>query len=111
MKDLMEYVNNVAEDLKKVYEGTAESIENDGEKMDFYEYFNDALDIEYMIGYDGEFRGVEIAVTLGGPNVYINTRRGEVVGFWGTDKAEAWIPSEICEEINSIFEENYSCIR
>ena len=47
--------------------------------------------------------GCRLAVALGGPNVYVNTREGEVQGYWGSDRASAWLPSEICEEINAIF--------
>ena len=55
--------------------------------------------------------GVRLWVSLGGPNIVIDTRAGEVVGHWGADTARAWVPSEICDEINEIFDEVYTASR
>ena len=49
--------------------------------------------------------GVRIYVTLGGPTCWIDTRNGEVVCAWGTDRAAAWLVSEICDEINAFYAE------
>lgn len=51
-------------------------------------YLNDALDIEYTIDANFEYVGARIAVALGGPNIYIDTRREIVQGYWGEDKVE-----------------------
>lgn len=114
--DLQKYVDGIAADLRKLYEADPtdeerEAAEENGEACDLYSYFSDALDIEYTISSRGDYLGARIAVTLGGPNIYIDTREGEVKGYWGTDRADAWIPSEICEEIDSIMEEYYSMVR
>lgn len=114
MKELNEYVQGIADDLRKLYDANPteeeiEQAEENGDAYDLYSYFNDALDIEYTISGNGDFLGARIAVALGGPNVYVDTRRGEVEGFWGCDRADAWIPSEICDEINYQFEELYRC--
>lgn len=114
MDNINEYVQSIANDIKKVYDYTPEErerYEEEGEAFDLFSYFEDVLDIEYTISGNGDFLGVRLAVTLGGPNVWVDTRRGEVFGAWGTERASAWLPSEICEEINSIFEESYNCIR
>lgn len=97
MKELENMVNRIRDDLNRLYEA------------DYY--FSDALDIEYTIGASGDFRGARIAVALGGPNIYVDTRRGYVEGFWGADHWESWIPSEVCEEINDIFGELYNAAR
>ena len=116
MNELQNYVDNIAAALRKLYEHEPtdeerERAEETGEACDLYTYFNDVLDIEYTISGRGDYLGTRIAVTLGGPNIYINTRHGEVEGFWGSDRAEAWIPSEICEEIDDIFSEYYEATR
>lgn len=116
MNELKSYVNSIAADLRKLYEADftdeqREQMEQDGEAFDLWSYFADALDIEYTISSRGEFLGARIAVTLGGPNVYVDSRRGEVEGYWGSDHESAWIPTEICDEINAIFEDCYSSIR
>ena len=114
--ELKKYVDGIRDDLKNLYDSDITDEERDereenGEAYDLYSYFNDALDIEYTIDSRGEYLGAKIYVTLGGPNIWIDTREGYVKGAWGTEREESWIPSEICDEINSIFEEYYNCIR
>lgn len=115
MSDLRSYVNRIADELRFLYDAdfpdeTRERLEQDGEPHDLLSYFDDALDVEYTISGRGDFLGARIAVALGGPNVYVDTRRGEVEGYWGTDHESAWVPREICDEIDSIFEELYHCL-
>ena len=114
--ELQAYVDGIREDIKKLYEADMtdeerEALEESGEAYDLYSYFADPLDIEYRVNSRGKYIGACIWVTLGGPNVWIDTREGEVKGAWGCDRASAWLPSEICDEIDSIFEEFYSCTR
>ena len=116
MNDLKEYVENIKNDIIAMYEADytdeeREELEEKGEAYDLYSYFNDVLDIEYTIGGDGSYRGVRLAVALGGPNVWVDTNRGEVFGAWGTDRESAWLPSEVCAEIDAIFEEYFDCVR
>lgn len=103
MKELQKYVDNVAKELKYIYNG--EQTNDEGEPMTIFDYISDVLDIEYTFNSTMQLIGVRLWVTLGGPNIYIDTRAGEVVGHWGTDSARAWAPSEICEEITSYFDE------
>lgn len=114
--DLQKYVDGIAADLRRLYEADPtdeerEAAEENGDACDLYSYFTDVLDIEYTISSHGDYLGARIAVALGGPNIYIDTREGYVKGYWGTDRADAWIPSEICEEIDGIMEEYYGMVR
>lgn len=114
--ELQKYVDGIAADLRRLYEANPtdeerEAAEENGDAYDLYSYFTDVLDIEYTISSSGDYLGARIAVALGGPNIYIDTREGEVKGYWGTDREEAWISSEICDEINSIMEEYYDMVR
>ena len=116
MKELENMVTSIRDELNRLYEANytdeeRDEMEENGEAYDLYSYFSDALDIEYTISGNMDFLGVRIAVTLGGPNIYVDTRRGVVEGYWGTDHWEAWLASEICEEINGIFEELYNAAR
>ena len=111
MNDLQNYCDNIRKELNAIYEGTTGEKNEDGDQMTMYDYFADALDYEYTIGSNGDFLGVRVYVTLGGPNVWIDTRRGEIAGACGTDRAESWLPSEIADEINDIFREYYECMR
>lgn len=114
--ELKAYVDGIRDDLKNLYEleisdDEREEREENGEPYDLYSYFNDVLDIEYTISSRGDFLGARIYVTLGGPNVWIDTREGYVKGAWGADRAESWIPCEIVDEINEIFSEYYESVR
>ena len=84
-------------------------LEENGEPTNLYDYFTNVLDFEYTINADKSYKAVRVWVTLGGPNICIDTRYNEVRGFWGSDEASAWLPSEIAEEIDNIFEEFYNC--
>lgn len=111
MNDLKNYVDGIAKDIFAIYDGTTQDTNEDGEKMTLWDYFADVLDVEYLIGADMSFRGCKIMVACGGPNIWVDTTRGEVFGAWGCDRETAWIPSEICEEIDLIFEELFDCAR
>lgn len=107
--ELQNYINNIFDELKAIYEGNETN--DDGEQATFYDYFEDPLDYEYTIGADGSYIGVRVYVALGGPNVWVDTRRGEIGGAWGTDRADRWLPREICDEIDEIFSEYYNATR
>ncbi len=114
--ELKKYVDGIRDDLKNLYEAEyteeeRERMEEDGEAYDLYSYFSDVLDYEYTISSSGDYLGAKIWVTLGGPNICIDTREGYVKGAWGCDREEAWIPSEIVEEIDNIFGEYYEMTR
>ena len=111
MTELQEYCNSIRKELNAIYDGTTTEKNDDGELITLYDYFTDALDIEYTIGSRGDFLGVRVYVALGGPNVWIDTRAGEIAGAWGTERASAWLPSEIADEINAIFEDIYESIK
>lgn len=103
--ELQNYIGNIFDELNSIYEGRATN--DDGERATFCDYFEDPLDFEYTIASNGEYLGVRVYVTLGGPNVWIDTRRGEIGGAWGADRADRWLPSEIADEIDDIFREYY----
>ena len=55
--------------------------------LDGAEWLNQRLDVEFVVQRDGTYLGARIAYTLGGPNIWIDTRTRTVSGFWGTDRA------------------------
>lgn len=62
--------------------------------FDGYEWLNQRLDVEFIVKRDGEYLGARIAYTLGGPNVWIDTRRRAVTGAWGGDTATAFYSAD-----------------
>lgn len=123
-----EHCKSIAQELEKVYngelfrcpecgelveEGTCrcgtEVNEETAEQMSLYEFFDDALDIEYICGGRKEYRHVRIMVACGGPNIFIDTAARAVKLYWWTDRAEYMLNSDVCDEIDSIFEEFFNC--
>lgn len=113
--ELKKYVDGIRDELKALYElditdEEREEREESGEACSLYDYFSDVLDCEFTVNMRGEYMGAKVYVTLGGPNIWIDTREGYVKGAWGCDREESWIPCEINDEINEIFSEYYACI-
>lgn len=100
-KEVFDIVQSYNDDLQEAYEN--------GELMD---YINDhALDIEYRVSSDLSYLGVEIAIALGGPTVYINTRDNRLEAYWGGDTAYSLLDSDVREELDMIFEEMFDSLR
>lgn len=113
--ELHDMCQRVREELQALYDADysdeeREEREESGEACDLYDYFNDVLDYEFAISSRRDMLGVKVWVTLGGPNIWIDTREGYIKGAWGTDRADVWLPSEIADEISTIFEDIYNCI-
>lgn len=89
--DLQNHVNQIAANLTNPpwdewNEGRDIEMEGEFSAMD---YLSDVLDIEYIVGSDGEYRGARVLVAFGGPNIWINTKTNTVEGYWWADRAEA----------------------
>lgn len=97
------YAESIRNDINSLYNGeTVDGCES------LIDYLCDALDVEYTFSSQRQLIGVNVYVTLGGPTCWIDTRHGEVVCCWGTDKESAWLASEICDEINSFMAECFA---
>lgn len=121
--DLERQCKGIRDTLEAVYNGEMVADEDgcvdgvdyglfEGDSVTMWDFFShsdgDVFDIEYSVDGDGDYRGVRLMVACGGPNIYINTRRGEVEGYWWTDSASVWLPSEVCESIDDVWSEYYS---
>lgn len=84
------------------------STENEGEQMSGYEYLSDVLDIEYVVNSKAEYLGARVLVAFGGPNIWINTRTGQVEGYWGGDNFAASYYEDRMD-IYGALEELWSC--
>jgi len=69
-------------DIQKQLEDNCKSIKDKIEAGQFS--FDDILDIEYTIYGNGELKDFELAVTIGGPNIFITS--DTVEGYWGNSK-------------------------
>lgn len=100
-----EYCKRIAEELEAIYNGTETNEE--GEPITLYDYFSDVLDWEYTIDSRKEYKSVCVWVTLGGPNVWIDTSDSYIRLAWGSDREEYPLSYYVRDEIDNIFEEYY----
>ena len=107
MNENRQYCKNIVDELTTIYNG--EMTTEDGETMTLYDHMSDILDFEYTIDSRKEYKSVKVWVTLGGPNVWIDTGDSYVRLAWGSDREEYPLPYAVAEEIDSIFEEYYNC--
>ena len=83
---------------------------DDLEDYTLYEYFNDVLDVEYTVTFNKEYKGVRLMIACGGPNIYVDTRRGTVDLYWWTEEAHIDLDKEVIEAIDDIYSEYfYTC--
>jgi hypothetical protein len=106
MNENRKYCKDIAEELTAIYNGTV--LNEDGEQITLYDYFSDVLDFEYTINSDKTYKSVKVWVTLGGPNVWIDTTDSFVRLAWGTSREEYPLSYYISEAIDNIFEEYYN---
>lgn len=86
--------------------------ESNLEALSVWDYFADALHIEYYSTGRGpeDYTGVRVMVACGGPNIYVDTKRGKVELFWWNEYAcfELW--RSTCDAIDEAFSEMWCCL-
>ena len=88
-----------------------ELYEGDVHPADIFEWLGDGVyDVEYTIGRDKEYRGVRLMIACGGPDVYLNTRTGDVEMYWWSESARYPMSSKVINAIDSIYEELLACM-
>jgi len=98
-KALQGHCEYVRKELRSVIDGESKDYE------DIYEYLSDVLDVEYRLDSSFNLRGVEVSVTLGGPNVWIDTYAETVEGAWGTERVSLCLDRDICSAIDDYYED------
>lgn len=79
------------------------------EEYSLYDYFEDVLDIKYLVDSQREYAGIELLVAFGGPNIYVSTISGKVELFWWGDYASWNIPGYVQDALNEFGEELFNC--
>ena len=75
------------------------------------EWLGDGVyDVEYTIGSDKEYRSVRLMVACGGPDIYLNTRTGDVELYWWGESARYPMSSDVVDMIDSTYEEMFACM-
>lgn len=123
MEENREYCKRVADELEAYAAGRMwrnvetgeekemdpETVSGDFEQLSVYDYLADVLDYEITIDSRLEYKSAKFWVTLGGPNVWIDTAEKAVKLAWGTDRAEYPIDWDTCEEIDEYMQDLYTC--
>jgi predicted RNA-binding Zn-ribbon protein involved in translation (DUF1610 family) len=80
------------------------------EQLSLWDHLRDVLDIEYRIAADRTtLNSVRLLVACGGPNIYIDTASRSVELYWWTDRANFPIHPDVCEDIDAMFWEVWTC--
>lgn len=95
MDNIKEYVSKLADDLNEMSE------------EEIIEEIDEALDIEVTCTLSGGYKGACIAITLGGPNVYIDTNSGMLEGYWGSQEWKQYLDDDIIKAVDDYIEELY----
>ena len=125
MNENREYCKRVADELDAYAAGRmwrdietgeekemdSETVSGDFEQLSIFDYLADVLDYEITIDSQLEYKSAKIWVTLGGPNVWIDTADKAVKLAWGTDRAEYALDWDTCDEIDEYMQELYTCQR
>lgn len=85
-----------------------EKLDEAKEEGDLRSYFDDYLDVDYIVNSSKEYQSARIWITLGGPGICVDTEKGCVHLTWGGTTADAYLSLNVRDEIDSIFEEIYN---
>lgn len=83
---------------------------DDFDQLSIYDYFDDILDIEYLVDSKKEYKACKICVTWGGPSVYIDTESRAVELYWWGQRASYSLLSSTIDAVDEWAEECYNSI-
>ena len=92
----------------KEVEELQEKIDELKEEGDLNSYFDDYLDVDYIVNSSKEYQSARIWVTLGGPGIWIDTEKSTVELSWGSTRKSANLSYSVRDAIDEIFEEIYN---
>jgi hypothetical protein len=81
------------------------------------DYFEDSdgdssyIDVNYTVARDGTYRSATFTMGWGGPNIYIDTGKGEVQGYWGYDSYTVPLSSYVRDAIDEVGEYFWDGVR
>lgn len=110
MKDIKNHVMHIVQTLNEGFEGYGEENEY-GDTQTAFDYLNDALDFNWILNSDRTLKGARILVAFGGPNIWIDTVKGVVEGYWCGDSFTADYDrhSEFARDLDDALETVFNC--
>jgi hypothetical protein len=110
MSDVKNNVLHIVDTLNNGFEGYL--VENEyGEMQTAFDYLQDVLEFNWILNSDRTLKGARMLVAFGGPNIWIDTTRGIVDGYWWQDKfvAEYDTQSEFARDLDEALETLFNC--
>jgi hypothetical protein len=110
MSDVKNNVLHIVDTLNNGFEGYL--VENEyGEMQTAFDYLQDVLEFNWILNSDRTLKGARMLVAFGGPNIWIDTTRGIVEGYWWQDKfvAEYDTQSEFARDLDEALETLFNC--
>ena len=93
MKEIKEQVLSIINTIENGHESEGldyyDGQYEEGEIISGLDYISDALDVNWILNSEREFKGARLLVAFGGPNIWINTDSQTVEGFWWGDSFTA----------------------
>lgn len=81
-----------------------------GEPKYLDEVLADALDVEYRLDAGFKMTSVLVTLELGGPNMYLDTARREMICTWGGSREVRLVPMELVAEVDNYFGEQAAMV-
>jgi hypothetical protein len=78
---------------------------DDLEQLSVWDYLADALDVDYIVGRDREYKSCRVMVAYGGPTIYIDTDSGNVELYWWNERARYALSSSARDAVDEWAEE------
>lgn len=83
---------------------------DDLEQLGLYDYFEDILDIEYLVDSKKQYKACKICVAYGGPSIYIDTETCNVELYWWGSRASYRILNSAVDAVDEWAEEYFNCL-
>lgn len=99
-------VRNAADELDDLDE-----VPEDWEQLSVYDWADDVLDIEYLIGSDGELKASKWCVCTGGPAIWCDTETHRVELYWWSERASYEMSRSAIDALDDMAAEMYESAR
>ena len=65
------------------------------------------MDVYYILNGQGTVTGVQLQITVGGPNIWVDTHLALIMGFWGSDRYMVGMHRDVAGEITDWYGESF----
>lgn len=104
MNKFMNRFMNLDTDYSGYDEDEDENLGDDGPQY-LDDVLADALDVEYRLDANFKMTSVLVTLELGGPNMFLDTERCEMICTWGAGREVRELPMGIIAEVDNYFGE------